>query len=275
MNKISKDLALALVSARREHRALPVYPGDIPVAMADSYAIQDEAIKLWDEPIIGWKIGRLAPERQAHFGTQRLTGPIFTSRFSKLGDTAETVNTYKDGFAAVEAEYIIEIKHDTDPSKTDYSLDEAFDLIGALYCGIEMAGSPLPDINRLGPTVVASDFGNNNGLILGEKLLSQDKGFSAEDLSLEAIKAYQAETFIDGQSVGKGGLFTMPEGPIAAIAWIAGHLAGRAMPLKAGALISSGATTGIHDIKGGQSSIVRFTSPNGIHEMALTARDFS
>ena len=33
--------------------------------------------------------------------------------------------------------------------------------------GVEMAGSPLATINELGPTVVAADFGNNNGLILG------------------------------------------------------------------------------------------------------------
>lgn len=50
----------------------------------------------------------------------------------------------------------------------------------------------------------------------------------------------------------------MPNGPLAAVAWLAGHLAKRNMPLKKGQLISSGASTGIHDINIGQSAGVAF-----------------
>ena len=73
------------------------------------------------------------------------------------------------------------------------------------------------------------------------------------------MQAYKARTEIDGQVVGEGGLFTMPGGPLKAIAWLAGHLAQRGRPLTKGQLISSGATTGIHDIAAGQTSRVIFS----------------
>ena len=61
--------------------------------------------------------------------------------------------------------------------------------------------------------------------------------------------------------VGEGGLYTMPGGPLKAIGWLAGHLAARGRPLTRGQLITSGATTGIHDILAGQAASVRFSQP--------------
>jgi 2-keto-4-pentenoate hydratase len=254
------DIANRFVTARRSATALDGYPGEIPSKLEDSYAIQERAIKLWDRPVIGWKIGRLAPERQAEHGTERLAGPIFAPTFKDYEGTAVTLPVFTGGFAAVEAEYVFRIAHDSDPSKTEYSEEEALRLIDGLFAGVEMAGSPLATINKLGPTVVASDFGNNFGLILSERLAEFDSDSTVNTLSADAVKAYKARTEIDGQVVGVGGLFTMPGGPLKAIAWLAGHLAKRGRPLTKGQLISSGATTGIHDIAAGQTSRVIFST---------------
>ncbi|MDC7692700.1 2-keto-4-pentenoate hydratase [Asticcacaulis sp. DXS10W] len=256
-----KEIAQNLVSARRSARALSDYPGQIPAGLSDSYAIQEEAIRLWDRPVVGWKIGRLAPERQAEHGTERLAGPIFETVFKPSEGEVE-IPVFENGFAAVEAEFVFRIGVDAEPGKTDYTEVEALRLIDALFAGIEMAGSPLPTINKLGPTVVASDFGNNFGLILGAKLASFDETSSPEDLSEAVVKGYGATTRIDGEIVGEGGLFTMPGGPLKAIGWLAGHLAARGRPLKKGQLISSGATTGIHDILPGQTSVVSYEGPH-------------
>ncbi|UDF03324.1 2-keto-4-pentenoate hydratase [Asticcacaulis sp. AND118] len=263
-----KDIAQNFVSARRAARALSDYPGQIPSVLSDSYAIQEEAIKLWDRPVVGWKIGRLAPERQAEHGTERLAGPVFDTLFKPAEGEVE-IPVFENGFAAVEAEFVFRIGKDAEPGKTDYSEAEALGLIDALFAGVEMAGSPLPTINKLGPTVVASDFGNNFGLILGAQLASFEASSTVEDLSEARVKGYKAVTEIDGQVIGEGGLFTMPGGPLKAIAWLAGHLAARGRPLKAGQLISSGATTGIHDILAGQSSVVTYSGPH--HETTQIA----
>ncbi len=254
------EIANRFVTARRSATALEGYPGDIPSKLEDSYAIQERAIKLWDRPVIGWKIGRLAPEKQAEHGTERLAGPIFAPTFKTYDGSAVILPIFTGGFAAVEAEYVFRIAHDTDPAKTEYSEEEALRLIDGLFAGVEMAGSPLATINKLGPTVVASDFGNNFGLILSERLAEFDSDSTVNTLGPDAVKAYKARTEIDGQVVGEGGLFTMPGGPLKAIAWLAGHLAGRGRPLTKGQLISSGATTGIHDIAAGQTSRVFFST---------------
>lgn len=256
------DIAQSFVAARKQARALPDYPGIVPTHLSDSYAIQDRAIALWAKPIIGWKIGRLAPEKQGEHGTERLCGPIFAPTFKSYTGEVLTLPVYDGGFAAVEAEYIFRIDHDTDPAKTEYTEEEALRLIDAVFAGVEMAGSPLATINKLGPTVVASDFGNNFGLILGPQLAEFDSDSTPASLSAEAVKAYKATTEIDGKMVGEGGLFTMPNGPLAAIAWLAGTLAARGRPLTKGQLISSGATTGIHDVEAGSQSVVRFSGPD-------------
>lgn len=251
-------IAKAFVSARQKAKPLEGYPGPVPEALETSYQIQDHAIGLWGDVVAGWKIGRLSPEKQALFGTQRLSGPIFASNVRPYGDELLLIDIYEGGFSAVEAEYVFKIQKDADPNKTLYSESEALGLIEGVYAGIEMAGSPLATINDLGPTVVASDFGNNFGLIIGPCLVPQE-ALSLEALEPKALEAFKAETEIDGASVGQGGLYTMPEGPLKAIAWLAGHLAARHKPLRQGQWISTGATTGIHSIAPGQASKVRFS----------------
>ena len=262
------DIAQSFVAARRGARALPGFPGAVPARLTESYAIQEKAIALYDRPIVGWKIGRVAPDKQAEHGTERLCGPIFQPTLKHYAGEALTLPVYEGGFAAVEAEYVFRVDHDADPDKTDYTEEEALRLIDAVFAGIEMAGSPLATINALGPTVVASDFGNNFGLILAAQLAEFDSDATEAHLSSEAVAAFKATTEIDGAVVGDGGLFTMPGGPLKAIAWLAGFLAARGRPLTKGQFISSGATTGIHDIKAGSESVVRFTGP-GSHSAEI------
>lgn len=270
------SIAEQFVAARRAAKALPDYPGQVPEQLSQSYAIQEQAIRLWNRPVIGWKIGRLAPDKQPLHGTERLAGPVFDTVYKDGGDDIE-MPVFTGGFAAVEAEYVFRVGKDADLAKTEYSEAEALTLVDGLFAGIEMAGSPLAIINKLGPTVVVSDFGNNFGLILGPKLMPLTPDMSVADFQDSALSEWRAVTVIDGGVVGEGGLFTMPGGPLKAIAWLAGHLAARGRPLKAGQLITSGATTGIHDIIAGQTSSVKFSQPGqaditlSLHTVALNA----
>ena len=47
------------------------------------------------------------------------------------------------------------------------TLADAPDYVGEVRFGLEVASSPYTGINSGGPTVTASDFGNNHGLVLG------------------------------------------------------------------------------------------------------------
>jgi 2-keto-4-pentenoate hydratase len=252
----AKTLAKTLVDARKSGASFAKYPTEVPKSLDFSYQVQDEAIKLYGDKIIGWKIGRLAPDLHDLHGTERLTGPIFECNFQNIAQSNE-VKLFDGGFAAVEAEYVFEIVQDAPNDKFEYSEQDALGLIKSVYAGIEMAGSPIFDINAYGPTVVASDFGNNFGLILGAQICEIT---NANQLSPQECQNHKAQALINGEIVGEGGLFSMPNGPLAAIAWLAGHLAKRGHSLKKGQFISSGASTGIHQIEIGQKSQVIFES---------------
>ena len=254
----TKSIADRFVTARRAATALPDYPGDLPASMDDAYAIQDAAIEQWHQKLVGWKIARIHPDFQAVHG-ERMAGPIFANSCQEYMGEVLTYPVFTGGFAAVEAEFVLRIDHDADPEKTHYTEEEALRLCDGLFAGVEVAGSPFPQINELGPTVTASDFGNNFGEILGPRLLEIDSDTTLNTVSPEALKDYQAKTEIDGQLVGEGGLFLMPGGPFQALAWLAGHLARRGRPLTRGLLISTGQTTGVHAIAAGQSAVITFS----------------
>lgn len=250
MTNSARDIAQKFVGARREGRALPGFPGDVPGDLAAAYRVQETAIGLRGEEIVGWKIGRIAPDWQEKTREERLSGPIFKSELwsGKAGGDA-AFEIYDGGFAAVEAEYVFRIGADAPADKAKWTREEAAALVGALLVGVECAGSPLKTINDLGPMVIVSDFGNNHGLILGPEIPNWR---SLADVDLKC------ETFVDGKSVGRGGAASIPEGPIGALTWLLGHLAARGRPLKAGQLVTTGAATGVHDIIAGQSARAAF-----------------
>ncbi|MEZ6024388.1 MAG: hypothetical protein R3C16_13465, partial [Hyphomonadaceae bacterium] len=160
------------------------------------------------------------------------------------------------------AEYVFRIGADAPADKTDWTREEAAGLVGAMHVGVETAGSPMAAINDLGATVIASDFGNNHGLILGPEV---------KDWRAKLDQGLSCETFIEGESVGAGTASSADDGPLDALAFLAGHLATRGRPLKAGQFITTGAVTGVHDIVIGQQSRVSFNGAGDILCKAVKA----
>ncbi len=256
------EVARRFVEARLAARSLPGYPGAVPGTLAEGYAIQELAIGLYPDTIVGWKVGRIPPPLQATLGDERLAGPTFR-QFLRTPATGEAValGVIPGGFAAVEAEFVYRIGKDAPEGKTDWTAAEALDLVAALHIGVEFAGSPLKTINDLGSTVVASDFGNNAALIVGPEIAGWRE---------RADETLPCETWIDGALVGVGTAASVPGGPAPALAFLLGHCAARGRPLKAGLYVTTGAATGIHEINAGQSARISF----GEHgEIFCTAED--
>ena len=261
MTSSMRDIAGSFVAARQEARALPDFPGQIPSDLATSYRIQDTAIELWPDQVVGWKIGKVPPHLVALLGEERVAGPVFSHNLwlAKAGEEI-AFPVFENGFAAVEAEYVFRIGVDAPANKTEWTRDDVAGLIGAMHVGVETAGSPLATINDLGSTVVASDFGNNFGLILGPEVA---------DWRAKLEAGLSCETFIDGASVGKG---TANVDPLNALIFLASHLAKRGKALKAGQYITTGAVTGVHDIRIGQHSRVSFNGSGDILCSAVKAQ---
>jgi 2-keto-4-pentenoate hydratase len=259
-----RDAARRFVRARLTATALPAFPGIVPGTLDTAYAGQDAAIAQWPDDLQGWKVGRINEPWLSRLGEDRLVGPIFARQVSTArADAVVDFPVFEGGFAAVEAEFIVQLGVDADRGRTNWTAEEADALVGAMHVGIETAGSPLATINELGPTVVVSDFGNNAGLIVGPSITNW-RMFGNDQLT--------SETFIEERRVGTGGASSIPGGPLAALAFALNRCARRDLPLKAGQLISTGATTGIHDIRLGESARVVFRGIGEIRCRAVKAQ---
>lgn len=241
-------IAATLVDARHRAIALPAYPGALPPTLAAGYAIQDAGLALAGGVVAGWKVGRIWPPNEGNYGSNRLAGPIFASVVVAAGKAPLAMPVFEGGFGAVEAEFIFKLGA-IDPAKTSYSLGEAAASVAAVHVGIEIASSPLPMINDLGPAVTVSDFGNNNGLIVGAEVT---------DWQTRDIDNWPIRVTIDGAEIGTGVARDFPDGNLGAVRFLLELLAARGIAVPAGTLISAGAITGVHPIAIGQGATAYF-----------------
>jgi 2-keto-4-pentenoate hydratase len=255
-------IADAFVSARLQGASLADFPGRIPDDLAIAYQVQDLAIARWPDRVVGWKVGFIAAERRDGSGDDRLLGPIFARGLLDASMDDLEFPVFSGGFGAVEAEYVLRLQADAPPDKLDWSADDVSLVPATLHLGVEVASSPLATINLLGPRVVVSDFGNNNGLVLGARI-REWPGIADGQLT--------CQTFIDDALVGSGGALSLPGGLRAAFAFALSRSAKRGRPLKAGDLIATGNATGIHDIVAGQTARISFSGLGDIVCRARTA----
>jgi 2-keto-4-pentenoate hydratase len=258
----STAIAERLVRARFDGTALSAFPGRQPNDLDSAYRIQDAAISRWHDRIVGWKVGGIPPEQQESLGADRLVGPVF-SRDLRLAVREREVRfpVFEGGFAAVEAEVVFRLGADPPFDRPAVDGADALRWVDAVFAGVETAGSPMEAINRLGSTAVVSDFGNNRGLIVGPRI--------AGPADLDAPLA--CTTSIEGVEVGRADL---PDGlrrPAEALAFALNLSARRRWPLRRGDYITTGALTGIHDIRAGQLAVVAFDGHERI--VCRAARD--
>jgi 2-keto-4-pentenoate hydratase len=255
-------IALAFVAARRSGQALDGYPGDPPESLAAAYAVQDDAIAAWPDRIAGWKLGRINAPHDARFGAGRLAGPIFSRNVWAAGPSPTHVGVIAGGFAAVEAEYVLELGQ-TAPDRGDWTVETVAPLVSRVLVGIEIAGSPFSGINDQGPAVTASDFGNNAGLILGGEIVG----------GRDRLAGLTCTVAIDDRVIGRGGAAAIPGGPLDSLAFLLNLLHRRGRRLEAGQLISTGAATGVHEIRIGQSAVADFGPDGRIACLAVPATE--
>lgn len=243
----AERIAQAFVAARRARAGFAEYPGVMPETLDDAYAIQARAIALFDRPIAGWKVGRVPEALIAQYGADRLAGPIFAdSVVHAQAGRGPAMPIYRDGFGAAEAEYLVQLG--PLPARFDrpWSNDEVLPYVRELRIGIEIASSPFAGINQHGPAVTISDFGNNNGLLIGY-------GISFE----EDFLRWPVSLTIDGEVAGTGTAGAMLDGPIGAVRFLF-ERAAKGLPLAEGQWVSTGAVTGVHQVQPGAQVEARF-----------------
>jgi 2-keto-4-pentenoate hydratase len=244
-----------LVGARLNVTGLPDFPGQLPATLEEAYAIQAASITRWPDTVAGWKVGKIPEPYRQLVGAERLAGPIFSSSiFNVEPDSSRTMPIYSDGFAAIEAEFILVLGATIEPSNKNYSDAELVEVVSALHVGAEIASSPMAAINDLGPCCVVSDFGNNAGLLVGP---------SVPNWSSWALDSLLATVRIDDVVVGAASADAIEGGPLQALWFLIRLCAAHDIVLPKGTYISTGAATGIHDVQTGSKARVEFGSLGG------------
>lgn len=255
--------AISFVRARLQAQPLADYPGNMPETLAEAYAIQSRAISLWPDILAGWKVGRINPPWDKTYGMDRLAGPIFSSQISHAQGAPVDCYVFEGGFGAVESEIIITIGHDAPAEKLDWTLEEAFEIAGSLHLGAEIASSCYAGINDHGPLVTISDFGNNNGLVVGQEIPGWKSASPAD---------WKMRTLIDGREAGRADASSIPGGPIESLRQLLEISAARGLPLRKGMFISTGAVTGVHAAPPGQGASIEADGMETIHLRLLPSR---
>jgi 2-keto-4-pentenoate hydratase len=169
---------------------------------------------------------------------------------------------YPQGFSAVEAEYVFELQRDAGEA-TDWTAQNVGEVIASVRLGIEIASSPLATINDLGPAVIASDFGNNAGLVVGPPFADWRSALQT---------AAHCQCLLDGVVVGTGGAASIAGGPLAGLAFALNRNARRGRALRAGELVTTGAATGVHPVRPGQLAVARFGAAGEISCQLVAAQ---
>ena len=130
------DISERLVQARQEATPLPTFPGKLPNDAKTAYAIQYHSIKSWPDRVSGWKVGGISPSFHAQFDAPRLVGPIFGSQtLNALNCGSVAVTVFEDGFAAVEAEFVIRTAVPFGPGLPKKNIGRAKGLHSVGACG--------------------------------------------------------------------------------------------------------------------------------------------
>lgn len=249
-----------LVEARLSARPLTDFPDRLPETLEQAYAIQTASMARWPDEVAGWKVAMLPVADRERFSSERLAGPVFRSLIYPVETGSRKVMpVYEGGFAAVEAEFVLELGETVRPTGRNYSDEELIEVVAEVYCGAEIASSPMAVVNERGATSIISDFGSNAGVLFGSEI---------PDWASRPLDSWPATVTVDDVVVGVATAAAVPGGPLQALRFLIGHCATRGIELPAGTLVSSGAVTGVHDVK--MSSIARVDfGPFGWFEVAF------
>jgi 2-keto-4-pentenoate hydratase len=237
-----------LAEARRATKAMAALPESCrPATKSEGYAIQDAFRALWDDRVVGWKIGATAKPVQEKFGTDEpFAGPFFAK--NTLNSPARTP-AIAYVHRAIESEFAFRFGTALPHRSAAYTRQEIFAAIDALVPAIEIVGPRFEDLLfGRAPTAIA-DCAVNAGFVVGTPVTA----WRDVDLVSHPVRLH-----VDGKLAAEGTGAAVLGNPLVVLEWAVEHLRQRHITIEAGQLISTGTTTGIVHLEPGQTAVADF-----------------
>jgi 2-keto-4-pentenoate hydratase len=227
----------ALREACQTIAALP--DAERPRTLDEAYAVQDRVAELTGEATVAWKIGASSLGIQKRLGVSE----PFSGRYQTPYAFEYPAVLGWERFATrpgVECEIGLRLGHDVLPADGPFDAESISGAVDAIVPTIELVCGRYDDPFSLEAPSLVADNGMAGYLVLGEPVPMAE----APDLA-----RVQAVVRVNGDAVASGDLGSAEFDPFEMLAWLAGNLAERKIPLTAGTIVSTGSLTGVHFLR--------------------------
>lgn len=202
-----------------------------PATRAEGYAIQALSAQRGHQ-VAGWKIAATSKAGQAHIGVDGpLAGQLFAHRCH--GDGAR-ISLTGNRMRVAECEFAFRMAADLPGRAAPYSRDEVLAAIGALHPAIEVPDSRVEKFETAGAPLLIADNACCRDFVLGAAMLADWRKL---DLPAQPVTAR-----VNGGAELRGSGANVLGDPITAMVWIANELSQLGVGLKAGQIVTSGAS---------------------------------
>lgn len=242
------DAVNALREARNARTPIAGLPeGCRPETVSDGYAIQDGFIRAWPDGVAGWKVGATSAMAQQMFSvSEPFCGPVFRAA---VFQTPARPPARDFPIRGMECELAFRLGTALPGRPGGHDRDSVGGAVAAVIPAIEVVSTRFRALQGHGVAEVVADGAANGALVLGEERTDW------RSLDLAAVTAVAT---VDGAEQGRGDGSLVLGHPLAALAWLADHLAARGKPLTAGMVVTTGTMTGIQWLEPGQEGVGDF-----------------
>lgn len=220
------SLTTLLLAQRQAGTQLTDLPADlVPQDLATAYAIQNETVAALG-PIGAWKVSPM-PETGTPF-----CSPIPAFSVHQSGSDLRRAD-YAD--FGIEVEVAVTLARDLPARDGDYTPADLRGAIGSVHVALELLASRYADRSKMPQLANFADLQSNGCVVLGP---------SVDPTTLPEFGNQELNLYLDDAltETKPGGATT--ENVLAALAWLANHVVGRGLMLKAGDVIITGARIG-------------------------------
>ncbi|MDH5212238.1 MAG: fumarylacetoacetate hydrolase family protein [Betaproteobacteria bacterium] len=217
---------------RNSSRPLP--PALMPSGIDEAYAVQDAFVELKSHGcgnVVGHKIALTTPQMRAMVGLNEPIAGRLHARQVVRGPASVRAADY--GRLVVEFEIAAQMAVDLAPRAAPYTTAQVAAAVGAVLPAFELADDRHADYTTLSARglELAADNAWNEGAVLGAPCDAW------REIDLAAVRGVATT---NGAAVGEGRGADSMGHPMAALAWVANHLARRGRALRRGDIVITG-----------------------------------